>query len=49
MSQIIVHLQNLVIDLQRKLDEKDREINYLKSQIKFLSNGNSQNINDSSN
>lgn len=46
MSEIIVHLQNLVIDLQRKLDEKDREINYLKSQIKLLSNGNNQNIND---
>jgi len=42
MSEIIVHLQNLVIDLQRKLDEKDREINYLKSKL----NGNNQNIND---
>lgn len=46
MSEIIVHLQNLVIDLQRKLDEKDREINYLQSQIKILTNGNNQNIND---
>lgn len=42
MSEIIVHLQNLVIDLQRKLDEKDREINHLKSKL----NGNNQNIND---
>lgn len=42
MSEIIVHLQNLVIDLQRKLDEKDREINYLKLKL----NGNNQNIND---
>ena len=43
----------MVIDLQRKLEEKDRElshrdkqINYLKSQIKILTNVNNQNIND---
>jgi hypothetical protein len=46
MSEIIVHLQNMVIDLQRKLEEKDRELNYLKSQIKILTNVNNQNIND---
>ena len=46
MSEIIVHLQNLVIDLQRKLDEKDREINHLKSKLKSKLNGNNQNIND---
>jgi hypothetical protein len=43
----------MVIDLQRKLEEKDRELshrdkelNYLKSQIKILTNVNNQNIND---